>query len=117
MKDVGAGRRRRRSRRLIGHTGLMPVGHNSRIHLESRWGQRKARKVAVVGRGRPRGRALSAPCQNGLGAAVCHQLSYIHVSRAAVAWLYKWLLVVDTLAAPAMSRLPPPICMWCGFLR
>ena len=34
-------------------TGLILVGHNSRIHLESRWWQRKARKVAVVGRGRP----------------------------------------------------------------
>ena len=34
-------------------TGLIPVGNNSRIHLESRWGQRRARKVAVVGRGRP----------------------------------------------------------------
>ena len=34
-------------------TGLISVGHNSRIHLGSRWWQRKARKVAVVGRGRP----------------------------------------------------------------
>ena len=51
-------------------TGLILVGHNSRIHLESRWWQRKARKVAVVGRGRPvdghgRGRDRArcrAPC-------------------------------------------------------
>ena len=34
-------------------TGLILVGNNSRIHLGSRWWQRKARKVAVVGRGRP----------------------------------------------------------------
>ena len=34
-------------------TGLILVGNNSRIHLGSRWGQRRARKVAVVGRGRP----------------------------------------------------------------
>ena len=50
--------------------GLILVGHNSRIHLGSRWWQRRARKVAVVGRGRPvdghrhgRGRVDRARCR------------------------------------------------------
>ena len=56
-------------------TGLILVGNNSRIHLGSRWGQRRARKVAVVGRGRPvdgHGEAAMSALQSALQREFCN---------------------------------------------